>query len=145
MERNARWLGIAGWGYLGVGLALTVLSFEPEELRLVVALALPGASAVDHTSQVFAAIAGALTAGVGAMLVASARLEGEARAGAARAIAAGLVAWFVIDSAASALHGSWQNVIGNLGLLALGLPPALALLERGGLPALDGVSARDAR
>lgn len=142
MERSARWMGIAGWGYVGVGLAFAVVSLEPEVLRWIAALALPGAGPVDRTAQLFSGIAGGLTAGFGATMVVGARLEAAVRSGVARAIAAGLLAWFVVDSAASALHGSWQNVIGNLAFLALGLPPALALAGRASHAALDRASVR---
>ena len=40
---------------------------------------------------------------------------------------AGLVAWFVVDSSASIAHGAPLNAASNVGFLALGLLPMLAV------------------
>jgi hypothetical protein len=151
MDRSARWMEIAGWVYGVVGVGFVGLSFLPEALAWVVELALPGAGPVERTAQLFAAIAGGLTAGLGGVLATAARLPAEVRAGAARAAAVGLVVWFVADSAGSLGHGSWQNVLGNLGFLVLGLPPAMLASgwRRSGdgraLVPLDAAGARAAR
>ncbi len=52
-----------------------------------------------------------------------------------RALAKGVVTWFVVDSAGSAWLGAWPNVVANLVLLGVLLGPLVALLKRGGVAA----------
>ena len=47
----------------------------------------------------------------------------------AGALATGVAVWCVVDSAGSLGHGSWQNVIGNVGFAAIGIVP-LVLFAR---------------
>ena len=83
----------------------------------------PGAPALA-TERLFAAIAGGLMTGWGAMLV----LLGRG-ASVARAFLIGGVAWFVVDGTGSILAGAPLNILGNLPFLAL---VVWAVITRGG-------------
>jgi hypothetical protein len=74
---------------------------------------LPGAPS-GPLERLFAAVAGGLMTGWGAMFVTLGR--GWA---VGKAIAAGAAAWFVVDSAGSAIAGIPLNVVGNVPFLAL--------------------------
>ena len=127
MDNNRRWLAVAGWAYVISGVAFAIGSLSPAFLDLVQGVALPGGGPAGAGVGLWAGIGGGLTAGLGAIFVAAARALDQGPAAVARALAIGVGVWFVVDSAASAAHGSWQNVIGNLGFLAVGLPPLLRL------------------
>lgn len=121
MAAKTRWLERAGWAYVAVGVTLAALSFVPEALRVVEALAVPGAGPVDVTSRVYAAITGGLTAGMGAMLVAVARALDRGPAAIVRGLGIGLTVWYVIDTAGSLAHGAWPNALSNTLFFALGM------------------------
>ncbi len=91
-------------------------------------LAIPEALAPDRALGLYAGVAGGLTAGFGAAIVGVARATSLSAA--TRAVAIGLVTWFLVDTSASLAHESWQNAIGNFVFLGVGLPPVW-LLGRG--------------
>jgi hypothetical protein len=74
---------------------------------------LPGAPS-SPLERLFAAVAGGLMTGWGAMFVALGRGWSVGKA-----IATGAAAWFVVDSVASAVAGVPLNVVGNVPFLAL--------------------------
>ena len=132
MDTDKRWLVVAGWFYVLGGVAFAIGSLSPAFLDTVLGLAItayPGGAGVE--SGLWAGVCGGLTAGMGAIFIAGARAMDQGPAAVARAIAIGVVVWFVVDTGASLAHGSWQNGIGNLGFLALALPPLLRLAARG--------------
>jgi hypothetical protein len=88
---------------------------------------LPGAPS-GQLERLFAAVAGGLMTGWGAMFVALGR--GWA---VGRAIAIGAAAWFLVDSTGSVVAGVLLNVVGNVPFLALMLWavwPSIAMRER---------------
>jgi hypothetical protein len=101
----------------------------------------PGAPALP-TERLFAAIAGGLMTGWGAMLL----LLGRG-VSVARAFLLGGVAWFVVDGTGSVLAGVPLNVLGNLPFLALIVWAAWpGLLGRRAIGSgNDGLGSRDPR
>jgi F0F1-type ATP synthase membrane subunit c/vacuolar-type H+-ATPase subunit K len=120
-----RWTEIAGWAYIVSGVALAVASLSPGALHFITTLVIPDAGPPVRAEALYAGIGGGLTAGFGAAMAGFARATTMATG--ARAFAVGLVTWFVVDTGASLGHGSWQNAIGNVVFLALGLAPVWAL------------------
>lgn len=121
---------IAGWIYVASGLALAAASLWPAALAFVTSLVAPGAGPPDRVRGLFAGVAGGLTVGFGAALVGLARATTLAMA--ARAMATAVAAWFLVDTSASLAHGSWQNALGNVGFLVIGLLPLRALASQDG-------------
>ena len=131
------WMERSGWAYVAAGMVIVALAFAPSWLDALDRLALAGADPATPITRLYAAIAGALTAGLGVTIALSARWLDRGPAAVARALGAGVLTWFVLDSGASLALGSWQNVVGNLGFLLLGLPIA-AVARSAAAPALDG-------
>jgi hypothetical protein len=131
------WMERSGWAYVVAGAVFVVLAFVPSWLDALDRLAMPGADPATPITRLYTAIAGALTAGMGVMVALSARWLDRGPAAIARALAAGVLTWFVLDSGASLALGSWQNAVGNVGFLLLGLPSAL-LARSEVAPRLDG-------
>lgn len=118
-----KWIRLSGWIYVVAGVGLFVASLVPSLQHRVDLLLVPGAAPPDALRGVYASVAGGLTAGVGAMLV---RVDERTDV---RLLVTGLLTWFVIDTAGSLAHGSWQNALGNVLFLVVGLGPLL--LARG--------------
>jgi hypothetical protein len=118
------WVKAAGTVYVVAGSALALLSFVPAWLERIDRLLVPGAGFPDVACRAYAGVAGGLTAGIGVMIVGVATTC-DARG--ARALAAGLGVWFVLDTMASLGHGAWPNAVGNVVFLAIGLVPLLRL------------------
>ncbi len=118
------WLKAAGIVYVVAGSALTLLSFVPPWLERIDRLLVPGAAFPDVACRTYAGVAGGLTAGIGAMIVG---LATTCDSRGARALAAGLGVWFVLDTTASLGHGAWPNAVGNVLFLAIGLVPLVRL------------------
>lgn len=114
------------WGGLmtiGFGLGFVVLLFVPEALSALYALAGPGQdTTMTPTAMVGVAIYAGMMVGWGLTL----HLAGR-RVHIARAAAAGLLAWWVVDSGASIALGFPNNALSNCGFLAVFAPLFLAV------------------
>lgn len=124
---------VAGWMYVISGVGLAIASLFPSVLHFVDRLAVPEAAAPERIVGLYAGVGGGLTAGFGAAMIVVARAKDLASA--VRGVGVGLVTWYVVDTGASLLHGSWQNAIGNTVFGAVGLVPILLLARRE--PAFD--------
>jgi hypothetical protein len=132
-----RWWSVAAVYAVAAGLGIMALALWPERLGLEAVtgwLFFPDPAVggpVTGAARLATAVSGALTAGWGVMAWSLrpvlAGTAGAAQAG--RAMAHGVVAWFVLDSAASVAVGAPGNVGGNVTLLAAMVPPALALAK----------------
>jgi hypothetical protein len=132
-----RWLAIGAiYGMLS-GLSLVAGAFSKEVCaELARSLFWPhaeAAGAITNVARQAIAVSGALTAGLGAIAWFS--RPGEASEPAAdrragRALAAGIVLWFIVDSAASVAIGAAMNVVGNVSFLVAVLPPSIVLAGR---------------
>jgi hypothetical protein len=120
-KKTRLFVEIAGWTYASSGVALALISFSSPALAALTALVVPEATTPDRALCVYAGVAGGLTVGLGASLIGVARASSLARA--FRGLAVGLLSWFLVDTAASLAHGSWQNALGNLLFLPIGLLP----------------------
>lgn len=143
MNRVRGVLNLSGWAYVLSGAAFALLSFWPAGLSATVGAVLPGGGPVDAAAALMTGIAGGLTAGFGAAMIALARTPALDLAAAVRALSHGLLLWFVIDSGASIGHGAWRNAVANVLFLAIGLLP-LGLLRRADATRLDGMAAAEA-
>ncbi len=115
--------------YALVGFVFVVVSFDDATLRWMNTVLVPDPSPPTSAVRLYAAVLGAVVLGLGVMLgrVASAAERGPSAI--ARALRDGLVAWFVVDTGASLLHGSLPNVVFNVISLTAGLAPILLLLR----------------
>lgn len=124
----AKGMATLKWGGLAMMLFGTVfigLLFVPGVLEALHALAGPGQDAtMSPTGRLGVAIYGGLMVGWGLTF----HLAGRG-VHITRAAAAGLIAWFVVDSGASVLVGFPFNAVSNLGFLALFAPLFLALRQ----------------
>lgn len=117
-----KWGGLATMGF---GVGFVVLLFVPEALEALYALAGPGQDAtLTPTGLVGVAIYGGLMVGWGLTL----HLAGRG-VHIAPAAAAGLLAWWVVDSTASIAVGFPLNAVSNLGFLAVFTPLFVAVLR----------------
>ena len=133
------WFSIgAGYAVLA-GISLVAVAFSPDASReFIRSVFEPHPEAGGPLTvgiQQAIAVSGALTAGWGVIAWflrpgGCADPVGDRRAG--RALAAGLISWFVIDSSASGAMGAARNVVGNLTLLLALLPPSIAMMRRKG-------------
>lgn len=107
------WLLVSGLGWTAAGVALAVVSFFPGALDAGNRLVLPDAAPSTTVTGLLCAITGGLTTGLGVIFMALARAD-LTRAGAVlRAVAWGVVTWYLVDSTASVLHGGWRNAVSN--------------------------------
>jgi hypothetical protein len=138
-----RWVARAGAVYVLVGAAFVAASFFDPALRWLDVVIVSDRAEITRSVRMYAAVMGAVVVGFGAMLgrVASAIERGPLAVG--TALRDGVLLWFVVDTSASLLHGSWQNALFNVGSLALGLTPiAFALRSlRARAPTLQTPSA----
>ena len=140
-ERVQGSLVMVGWIYLVAGWAFVGVSFVPQVLTALLGAVLPGVE-VGGGAALMTAIAGGVTAGLGAVALGLGRAREIDLSAAVRALALGLVVWFVTDSGASIAHGAWRNAVGNAGFLAIGLLPVLHLRRAAARP-LDPLRAAD--
>lgn len=124
-EGARRWVVIAGVVYVASGIGLAAISFAPDLLAWVTRLAVPELGTPDRALATYAGIAGGLTVGFGVAMACAGRAVTPASA-----LVRGLLAWFAVDTAASLAHGSWQNALGNVLFLLVGLPPLWLLAAR---------------
>lgn len=129
VQDRARYVALAGWGYALSGLGLVALSFVPRALAAVIEVALPASGPPGRAAALMLGIGGGLTAGMGVTLALVARGAAQGPRAVFRGLAAGLIAWWAVDSLASLGHGSWQNAVSNTGFLLLGLVPLVTLLR----------------
>lgn len=124
-----RLTAVVGAMYTLVGGAFVVASFHDGLLGAVNAWLVPDRAAPTPAARLYAAVMGAVVVGLGVTLarVSIAAARGPAAVG--RALRDGLLAWFVVDTTASLLHGSWQNALFNVLSLSLGLPPILVAVS----------------
>ncbi len=134
-----RWLALgAAYGVLA-GTGIIALALLPAEcgltafFRAVFMFHVDGPGGVTAASRLATAVTGALTAGLSVIAWSlrpdpSTPRASDQRAG--KALAAGVLTWFVLDSAASVALGGAVNVIGNLTFLIALLPPSLAMASR---------------
>ncbi len=124
-----RWVARAGAVYVFVGVAFVAASFFDPALRALDALLVPDRAEITQSVRMYAAVMGAVVVGFGAMLgrVAASIERGPIAIGAALRDA--VLLWFVVDTSASLLHGSWQNALFNAGSLALGLGPIIVAMR----------------
>jgi hypothetical protein len=122
-------LQLAGWFFVAVGLGLAVPAlFAPSLLDSVydvVRTGTPIAAPLDASARFGAALAGALTLGWGWCIV----MVGAGRPF-ATALRHGVLAWFVVDSAASLLLGFGGNAVSNLGFVLVTWWATRAVAER---------------
>ncbi len=131
-----RWLTIGAAYGVAVGTWIVAFSLLPESagldpfLRWTFALHPGGLGPLTPAVRLATAVTGALTVGLSVVAWGlrpdAASAPGEARR-AGRALAAGMVAWFVLDSAASLALGGALNVVGNATFLIALVPPSVAL------------------
>lgn len=118
-----KWGGLATVGF---GLGFVALLFVPEALEWLYALAGPGMdTTMTPTGLAGVAIYGGLMVGWGLTM----HLAGRG-VHVAKAAAAGLVAWWVVDSGASIALGFPYNAVSNLGFLVV-FTPVFAAVMRG--------------
>jgi hypothetical protein len=124
-----RWVARAGAVYVLVGALFVAASFYDPALRVLDAVLVPDRAEITRSVRMYAAVMGAVVVGFGAMLgrVAATIERGPIAVGAALRDA--VLLWFVVDTSASLLHGSWQNALFNVGSLALGLAPITLALR----------------
>lgn len=124
MDEKAR--GALKWGGLatmGFGLGFVVLLMWPSALEALYALAGPGQDpTMTPTALIGVAIYGGLMVGWGLTM----HLAGRG-VHIAKAAAAGLVAWWVVDSGASIAVGFPLNAVSNLGFLLVFTPLFVAV------------------
>lgn len=127
-----RWMIIWCWCVIGFGAVLALSIFEalsaPTMLLLdLVFWPIDGEPAALSREAIFAvALAGALTMGLGAMILGLARdetLNGSPRLW--RHVTAAVLVWYVVDSAVSILGGAIVNAVSNTVLLVTFLLPVL--------------------
>ncbi|HRE91059.1 MAG TPA: hypothetical protein PK095_18195 [Myxococcota bacterium] len=117
-----RWGGLATMGF---GLGFVVLLFVPEALEALYALAGPGQDTrMTPTALIGVAIYAGLMVGWGLTL----HLAGRG-VHIAKAAAAGLVAWWIVDSGASIALGFPLNAVSNLGFLLVFTPLFVAVVK----------------
>lgn len=121
--------------YALVGFVFVLASFDDATLRWMNAVLVPDASPPTPAVRLHAAVLGAVVLGLGVMLGRVASVADRGPSAIARALRDGLIAWFVVDTGASLVHGSLPNVVFNVVSLSAGLAPILFLLR----------GARDAR
>ena len=128
-----RWLLLAASIVVGIGGALVVLALVGVPAALMDVLYLPGEPDVASADTLSFAIGvtGAVMVGWGASMLYvyldPASLE---RPRIARAFFIGTVAWFVLDVVMSLALGAIVNVLGNVIILGLLLPPLAVLAAR---------------
>ncbi|MBX2853428.1 MAG: excinuclease ABC subunit A [Rhodobacteraceae bacterium] len=132
LETSAAWLKIASWILIGFGLLAFFSLFTPAAsiLDLLFDFAFlfaEGSDVLGDKGWLLMAIAGGLMVGFGVMTlgIATRVYPGDPEAGRA-IIGAGILVWFVIDSAGSIFVGAWFNAVLNGGFLALFAIPLLA-------------------
>lgn len=111
--------------YSMVGAIFVAASFHDGTLRLLNGLLVPDSALPGPSVRLYAAVMGAVVVGFGVMLARVARAADHGPLAIGRALRDAVLAWFVVDTTASVLHGSWQNAVFNLLSLAAGLPPIL--------------------
>ena len=131
LETCVIWLKSASWVLIGFGLAMFLATFTPVAMvfDLFLDLAfLSGSAGIDTpTSWLLAAISGGLLTGFGVMTLFVAERVYPSDPDSGRVIiGAGILSWFLIDSAGSILVGVWFNAVLNLSFLALFAIPLLA-------------------
>ena len=122
-EVPLRWAARAGMLYALVGACFVALSQWDGGLRSLNRILVPDATSLTPAVRLYAAVLGAVVLGFGVTLAAVARAANGGAARIAAALRTGLLAWFVVDTAASLCLGSWQNALFNTASLALALPP----------------------
>jgi hypothetical protein len=125
-----RWTTWVGALYALVGAGFVGASFSTSALSTLNAILVPDLTPPTQSVRMYAAVMGAVIVGLGVLLARVARSVERGPAAIARALRDGLLAWFVVDTVASLLHGSWQNALFNVLSLSAGLPP-LVLAARG--------------
>ena len=130
MTSRSGFAELASWLFAAIGVAFAVLSFFPAGFDALNALLIPGAEPGDSTSRVYAVVMGGVLAGFGTTFALCARGSVRKEPRIARALLAGVVTWFVVDTTGSALHLAWPNVIFNVCGMALLLPAVLRLPTR---------------
>jgi hypothetical protein len=115
----------AGALYSTVGAIFVAASFHDPTLGLLNRLLVPDSSPPSPAVRLYAAVMGAVVVGFGVMLARVARGAERGPSAIARALRDAVLAWFIVDTTASLLHGSWQNALFNLLSLTAGLPPIL--------------------
>lgn len=127
MQTSSAWrlTAAAGVLYSTVGAIFVAASFHDPTLGLLNRLLVPDSSPPSPAVRLYAAVMGAVVVGFGVMLARVARSADRGPSAIGRALRDAVLAWFVVDTAASLLHGSWQNALFNLLSLSAGLPPIL--------------------
>ena len=128
------WLSIGAAYGIVAGVALVLAALSEEASAIVSRLVFFGAEGEGGPVTVGVrqgiAVSGALTAGIGAIawcLRPGATPEPAADRRAGKALAVGLILWFVLDSTLSVLLGAGANVVGNVSFMIALLPPSLAM------------------
>lgn len=117
-----KWGGLATMGF---GLGFVALLMWPEALEVLYALAGPGQDpTMTPSALIGVAIYGGLMVGWGLTM----HLAGR-DVHVAKAAAAGLVAWWVVDSGASIALGFPMNAVSNLAFLLVFTPVFVAVIR----------------
>ena len=125
-----RWVARVGVLYALVGATFTLASFYDPLLSLLGEILVPDREPPTASVRMYAAVMGAVVLGLGATMFRVARSVDQGPVGVARGLRDGLLAWFLVDTTASLLHGSWQNSIFNVLSLAVGLPPLMVVARK---------------
>lgn len=122
-----RRLAFSGYAIIATGLVFWAASWIPglsEAADRIYGLALgENTWALDQAARLNMAILGGVMAGWGATIVGLSK-PGLTPQNIGRAIFAGMVVWFVVDSIGSVLTGGWRNVVLNAGFFVLIAPAA---------------------
>ncbi len=127
MHASSAWrlTSAAGALYSLVGATFVAASFDDGALAFLDALLVPDEGPITPSVRLYAAVMGAVVMGLGVMIARVATSVDRGSAAIGRALRDAVLVWFVVDTTASLLHGSWQNALLNLLSLAAGLPPIL--------------------
>jgi hypothetical protein len=122
---------VAGWLFAAVGLGFAALSFSPGPFDFVNALLIPNANPSGPTSRVYAVVMGGVLCGFGTTIALICRSASTGAPSTVSALQTGVLAWFVVDTSGSLLHGAWPNAIFNLVVVMVLLPTIGGIRRQG--------------